>query len=274
MFSMKAIVVSTMLAGLVLLPAFAQGYRPTEPIGATRKSQTVFMIDPECEPPTPQRNRPHVPIQPSKPKLLAGRLNGTFCVDFDGSLLRAAILGQSYVKLEPDVWANKQEESAWKKWRLDLANAIFDRWRAEHSIQEQASVKVFLDPSGRIATIQSDSPVAGKALEDCIKTTRIPPLPHSSNPVKYVSFDVTAAVDPERFPRQNAYDYGCVAVVSRKRRTLNFLSNGGDMLVKGLSRYSVACNNGVDDATLKLAIEALDDGHMIMLPASGFAAHH
>lgn len=38
------------------------------------------------------------------------------------------------------------------------------------------------------------------------------------------------------------------------------------MLVGGLSTYAVACNNAVDEHKLKLAIETLDDGHMIMLP--------
>ena len=196
-----------------------------------------------------------------------GELSGVLSISTKNNLLQGVIVSDPIEAGSARL--NQEQEILLRKWMAEVRKVIFESWQDQSSEQEQCTMRVVFDAKNQyrspslISPTMADLPVSSGRFQllRWLSTLSYPQMPTGLD-LNSISFDVTAAVDKNRFPRENALKFGCVAVL-QNGKDLTVQSNGGGVRIGSMTSTSVQCAGNCTPEELKNLVNLVEQGKPI-----------
>lgn len=243
------------LLGSPRIVAAQEDSGPFMTVPSPKGDHKVMMVGPNCD---PSESAP-------RPRGRAGELSGTLSVSTSDRLLHGVIVSAPILTPSQISFPTRQEGEL-RKYLQEIRNVIFEGWQEQTSEQEQFTLQVVLHPPYRVAVTSTKygtpeatlDPAMNSELSSFLVKLKFPPPPAGIN-IEAITFNVTAAVDKERFPRKNALELGCIAVLQNGRE-LTVQSHGGTTRLGKMTNTSVQCIGQCNSQDLSDMIRLVESG--------------
>ncbi len=191
-----------------------------------KKADRVLFLPPACTPDateqSPASPRARIECEQGAP------LTGNFYVACDGHLINGLIVSDPQIDLHEGE-LSKEEQDGWNDWLIKFGQGLFNRFFENRGKSDELTLFFTVGPEERSIAVTAANPDSGAAFEPSSErklnsslaksVDELPWLPKPEKAPKFrkISFLVTAASDPESFPRSSAKQLGCRAELKAGR---------------------------------------------------------